>query len=274
MRADTVESAEVRTRWGAEQTQRAAGAPHLFAVVTWGAAATTWLAKALNSHSEVLCFHHCNVEFLKFNPRVVVDGVDYVAMILAAGEGYQAVGDVHGLTRRDIPVLRSTFGDRLSTAVVVREPIARLRTTLAHFERSGTAHDERYRASVADYIDGVIDAAGITLPGEDFEHKLFVHAVNMLNAIVDERHLGPVYRAEDVTGDHSVFVDLVGHLSGGRVAPHPAWVERTLAMRPVNTHDPRDLRLEPWQTDVLESVVTSEAWDAYAELGYPPPKLA
>jgi hypothetical protein len=216
-----------------EVSARLATRPHLFAIVSWGAAATTWLAKSLNTHPEIFCFHAANVPLLKFEPGFRLDGVRYAALILRAAEGYKVGGDVHGFPRRDIPELKKTFGDGFSSAVLVRDLMARLRTQLALFNRPRNRNEPRFVEPIVAYIGGVAAATGVDLPDGDLDAIFFLHAVNLLNAVTEEREVGPIYRNEYVTTRPEALTGLVEHLGGGRMEADRRWVEETLALRRV-----------------------------------------
>lgn len=264
---------ELAPRWTGALAQDLDG-PHLFAVVTWGAAATTWLAKALNSHPEVLCFHHCNNEFLKLEPRVRADGIEYAAIIrTAAGADYPCVGDVHGFYRWEIDPLRQAFGDAFSSVVLVREPIARIRTQLAHLNTWDNKNDPVYRQGIAEYIEPIIESAGVDLPDDDFDRTLFVHVANLLNSVVEEDGIGPFYKAEEVTSDPNVFGGLVAYVSGGRIKPELAWAESALRIPRINIHRNKIGDLSEWQEDVLRKVVSPRAWELYEAIGYERPSF-
>jgi hypothetical protein len=260
---------EVRGQW--PSTFRPGSRPgraHLFAVVSWGAAATTWLAKSLNTHPEIMCLHAANIPLLKFEPGFRLEGIQYAAFILRAADGYKVGGDVHGFPRWDIPVLKESFGEGFSSAVLVRDPIARLRSQLAFFKRPANRGEAHFVEPIRAYIGDVAAAAGVEVELADIDAILFLHAANMLNAVTDEQDIGPLYRTEDVTTQPQVFAELVEHLGGGRIEADGRWVDETLALHPVNTNPPAPLELSDWQRDALSKVVSPKAWELYEELGY------
>ena len=96
----------------------------LFSVISWGCAATHWLARALNSHSEIFCVHAGNFSLHQYGRAPYLDGPEYLRVIGELGTSYAAAGDVHGVDIRSNTGLCVTpFGDRFGCAVVVREPI-------------------------------------------------------------------------------------------------------------------------------------------------------
>ncbi len=97
------------------------------------------------------------------------------------GSSYAAAGDVHGVDLGTIGAARETFGDQFACAVVVREPIARLRSQIALFKSN--LHT---RAWNVDYVQQFIDQ-GVVLPVDNYENRLTLHAISMLNSIVTEQ---------------------------------------------------------------------------------------
>jgi hypothetical protein len=86
---------------------------------------------------------------------------------------------MHGLPRTEISNLRETFGDRFNAVIVVREPVARLRSQMALYgEFRGV---DGWDLS---YAETLIESENIPVDSE--ESRLFVHAANMLNAVTDE----------------------------------------------------------------------------------------
>lgn len=243
----------------------------LFALVSWGCAATTWIAKVLNSHPDVFCAHAANISWMHFggpNSRRL-DGLDYLLLLAEMGNGYIAAGDVHGISRDCIPHLRASFGESFSAAVLVRDPLPRLNSQMALFRRY-----KDFSVWDLSYTDEIIRSKGILLPQKDEEHKMFVHAANMLNAILQEKDLGTVYRMEDLVSSPDVLCCLAEELTGGQVSLNIDWATHALATGKINRHSlaPQPSP-EDWQIDVLRRVVDAGAWDSYKALGYAVPSL-
>jgi len=75
--------------------------PQLFVVVSWGCAATRWLATILNNHPEIFCVHALR----EYWPGIGREDVSYLYTLASHGAVYKAVGDVHGITGANIPWL-------------------------------------------------------------------------------------------------------------------------------------------------------------------------
>jgi hypothetical protein len=235
----------------------------LFAVLSWGCAATKWLAKVLNNHPEILCLHAGSGALARFGSSI--DSLKYFHVLSLLGQGYKAVGDVHGLPRHDLPKLKETFGDRFNAAIVVREPTARLRSQMALYRESPGLG--RWDLS---YLEPLIESENLEVNCE--ESRMFVHAANMLNAIVEEIACGPIYKAEDLTVNPVTLGALIAQMSGGQIVTDRQWIERCLGLGKVNAHSKGEaVGFTDWEVGVLCAVVRPETWRTYQKLGYRPP---
>jgi hypothetical protein len=235
----------------------------LFAVVSWGCAATRWLAKVLNSHPEILCLHNGVGAVASFHSSM--DSLQYFRALSLLGWGYTAVGDVHGLPRMDISKLKEAFGDRFNAVIVVREPVARLRSQMA-------LHKEFQALDGWDlsHVQTLIESKNIVANSE--ESRMFVHAANMLNAVTEEISQGTIYKAEDLTTKPDTLTALIAEISGRQIGTNREWLDTCLGLRKVNAHvKPEAWALTAWQTDVVRAVVLPESWNIYEELGYVTP---
>jgi hypothetical protein len=234
----------------------------LFAVVSWGCAATKWLAKALNSHPEILCLHAGNGAMARL--RVPMDSVQYLTLLSNFGEGYIAVGDVHGLSTTEISKLREAFGSRFNAVIVVREPIARLRSTMALYEHRGLEAPE------FSYAETLIERKNIHAKSE--ESKMFVHAADMLNVVTEEISHGTIYKAENLTTNPNILAALTAEITGGQIGMNQEWLKTCVGLKKVNAHARGEAAaLNDWQVDVMRRVVRPESWRIYEELGYVTP---
>ena len=105
--------------------------PQLFSVISWGCAATAWLAAVLNRHPDIYCVHDANHSWHVLGNIEKLDGVPYLRIIGKQGHAHAAAGEVHGVSRHLVSECRRTFGDKFNAAVVVREPISRIYSQLA-----------------------------------------------------------------------------------------------------------------------------------------------
>jgi len=247
---------------------KSGGLPFLFSVVSWGCAATEWLAKTLNAHPDIFCLHHAHTTWQKIAAAPPLHGWNYLRVVGVLGWTYRAAGDVHGLSLESIRELRSKLGDNFNCAIVTREPIARLSSQMALFERS-----LRKEAWNVDYVQSFIDK-GVRLPQESIDNRLFLHGVNMINNIIQEEPVAPIWRAEDLTTNAALLAQFVRELTRGHVEVEPEWAERAVRRPPSNRHSkpgaaPR--QFEPWQIEAFNKIVEPRAWCLYEKLGYATP---
>ena len=238
--------------------------PRLFAIVSWGQAGTHWLARALNDCPGVFCLHGQNFIWHLFGEAKYLDGLKYLQIVGIQGSGAKAAGDVHGISREAISDIRETFGDRFRSAVLVRDPLPRLRSELAYFKRTASVTTVNL-----DYLEGMLPEALRLLPTGAYPERLFVHATNMLNAVVEEIEVGPIFRMEDVTNDAGKLRALLAHVTAETVEPPTGWAEAAVRSEPTNRHNSEPPRpLVDWQLAVLKSVVRPKAVAIYRYLGY------
>jgi len=242
--------------------------PQLFAIISWGCAATAWLATVLNRHPDIYCVHEANQAWHVLGNVARLDGIDYLRVIGKQGHSHLAAGDVHGVSRHLVPECRRTFGDKFNAVVLLREPISRLHSQLALYRDF-----EGIKAWNLEYLDAVLARTGIVLAPGDYPSRLFVHAVNMLNAVLEEREVGTIYRAEDLTSNPDVLGAFVEEITRGCVSPTAEWLESALQTKKVNIHAGRHPRCElsDWQIGVIRKIVDPRAWEAYEALGYARP---
>ena len=239
-----------------------------FAVISWGATATKWLAWALNSHPDIYCVHQANQFWYSMGGAPLLDGADYLRLIVSQGDGYLAAGDVHGVSRETVPAIRQMFGERFRSAVLIRDPQARLRSQFAVFERY-----KQHRSYEIDYVNDIIDRRGLPISKDDYERKLYVHGIDMLNRITEEVAVGPIFTAESITSNPDALASIVRAVAGDDIEISSEWCERTVASPRLNSHNDgkSDPLTEPWIRELIAKVVQPEAWELYRQYGYEPP---
>lgn len=239
--------------------------PSLFSVVSWGCAGTAWLARALNSHPDVFCVQGANHYLQSMRGIAPMDGLEYMHVIAAIATGHSAVGDVHGISRHLIPELRENYGDVFSSAVVVRDPLPRMHSQLALFKTLPAA-------GLWDlgYVEALAVQLGQNPAAMTQEDRLKLHAFNMLNTIVEEKLVGPIYRIEDLVGKRDSMASLLDHLTHGRLQSPGWWLDHVQNLPALNGHKEPGQRPEflPEELRILSQVVTPEAKALYRDLGY------
>jgi hypothetical protein len=226
----------------------------VFAITSWGAAATRWLADILNRCPGLYCAHAQNFSWRTFG-GAEVDSVRYLQILGVQGHTARAVGDVHGISRLEIPAISEFFGDKFRAAVVICDPFPRLHSQLALFDR--WCHLPVYDT---EYLDTVHPQAIRLLPTGSYYERLFVHGANMLNTIIEEIAVGPIFRMEDLTRDPKALVRIVEYVSANDVVPSQSWAEAHVNSEATNRHNLKPPRaFEPWQNSVLKTVIKEEA---------------
>ena len=212
---------------------------------------------------------HCaNLSWHRIGGAPQLDGWQYLRVLSTSGRGYKACGDVHGISRDQIADLREKLGGYFNCAIVVREPLPRLRSQLALFEGS-----EFKVGWNVDYVQRFIDA-GVRLPEDNILNRLFLHGVNMLNSVIEEDTVASIWRTEDLTGDPVKLMAFVDELTGGNVEAGGEWARQAVGRPRSNVHggSPDAARpFEPWQMEAINRVVEPAAWDIYERLGYKRP---
>jgi hypothetical protein len=241
--------------------------PHVFSVVSWGAAATTWLASALNDCPDVFCLHAANRVWSRLSGASVVDGLLYLQIVGRLGYTAKAAGDVHGISRDHIGSIKEHYGEAFRCAVFVRDPLPRLASQLALFSQYPDS-DPRQTYGDLSYLNDKLPKAVKQLPSGKYEELLFLHAANMLNAIIDETSVGPIWRMEDLTTSPTELINAVHYLTSDSVAPPVDWANKWAGHRKLNQHAKATIDLSSWQRRVLASAVRPDAITAYRALGY------
>ncbi len=246
------------------------GPPGLFAVITWGCAGTKWLAQVLNGHPDVFCVHA--LRFCLGVGEGVSERLDDVQILSAVermGAGLPLAGEVHGLARTSVPRLRARFGTRFRCAGLVRSPAPRLRSQLALFE---TNHYSAAAWPNMEYVESLWGYERIAHHVRSYDRLMFVHAVNMLNAGIEEQELFPLFRLEDLSTCPLSLRAFIRHISGGQVETHDRYLAWAQTQGAPNSHvslaGRRPRAFEAWQTEVIRTMLRPEAVVAYRALGY------
>lgn len=255
-----------------EQRRILSAAPlplHLFAIISWGCTATKWLARVLDSHIDIRCEHYETRAWSLFGRTPQLTSLDYLRVLAFDHEDYKAVGDVHGIARDEIPLLRATLGDKFGCAIIVREPMARLRSQFNLF------HFWNYRGwGRLKYVDKLALSAGVRPKSLSVEQRHMLHGINMLNAIIEEQAVDArIFRMEDITSDAEALRNLVVEITGTKVDCDSAWLENVFHSMPsINQHQgPTSSDFDDWTTNMIGRIVKQEAWKIYETLGYPVP---
>ena len=247
---------------------------NLFAIITWGSTGTSWISKILNHHPEIFCVHELalvldqsklfssNDFWDKFDP------IDYMK-IVARTSHHEVKGDVHSFRPEDIPQLKEYFGKNFTSVVIEREPISRLKSTISLYNST-----KQYKLYDIEFIDDIISKKKIDLPKFDYEHKLFVIGVNLLNAIEREvnYNAGKMFRMEDLVSDPKYLKSLIEEISSGELSADDELLYKMIKTPPANIRASKEkIEFEDWQIDVIKKTVDEKAWDLYSKIGYAKP---
>jgi len=239
-------------------------APRLFSVVTWGCAASDWLANSLNDCPGIFAVHHSNNLWSKFGGARTLSGIRYLEIVGMQGHAALAAGDIHGISRSDIQEIRAEYADIFRAVVLVRHPLPRLRSQVAFFNEF--AHTKAWDVT---YVPQAFPQIVKGLPTGSYEELLFVHGVNLLNSIIEEVAVGPIYRMEDLTTNSQVLIGLVDYLSAGTVSATDDWAARQTGSRGTNQHSHREKpQFSTWQRRVLADLFDPAAIELYRKLDY------
>jgi hypothetical protein len=100
---------------------------------------------------------------------------------------------------------------------------------------------------------------------------MFIHAVNMLNAVLEEQTLFPLYRLEDLSTKPAALKSFLAYISAGRVEADEAYLRWAQSLGAPNSHVRRvggQRAFEPWQLEVVRAILRPETVVAYRALGY------
>jgi hypothetical protein len=244
--------------------------PELFAVITWGCAGTKWLTQVLNGHPEIFCIHALRYCIdVADGVAARIDDVQVLSAVERMGGGLRLAGEVHGLARTSVPRLQAKFGKRFRCAGLVRSPAPRLRSQLALFATHNYSPRAWPNMEYVDRLPGFARVAGMV---RSYEQLMFVHAVNMLNAVIEEQKLFPLYRLEDLSANAAALSGFIDHISGGCIEADEMYLTWAQSLGAPNSHvsmagkAPRPF--EDWQLDVIRAILHPEAIEAYQDLGY------
>jgi len=263
---------------------------HLFAIVSWGATATWWLSRVLNSHPDIFCVHALNNTWNRYKKRKIPTfsnnplryywkgfvkriqssnpSLEYLRNIFLQSTGYSLGGDIHGIPLRDVQNLKLILKDYFNAVVIVREPIARLKSQLSLYRSFGDV-----RAYDATQGEAIILNKKIVLPEKSYQNKLFVQGVNLLNSIKKETEFGKIFRAEDLTINESSLDSLIKEISNNTLEVHIEWLSQVLKTKRINKHKVKEFEFKDWEIEVIKSLVDKKSWELYSKLGYQKPNF-
>ena len=248
---------------------------HLFSRSSPGVRCHGLVGKGFNLHFGILCFHHADLYWERHAGLPRLDTLRYLRFIgVSTARRFNACGDVHGVPIEAVDDLRASLGLQFNCAILVREPLPRLRSQMALFE--SYLNSPFKRAWEIDYVQNFIDR-GVRLPRDNIRNRLFLHGVNMLNNITKEEAVAPIWRCEDITSDLlAALTRFVEELTRGHIQVEAEWAERAVRRPPTNSHCKAGAQreFEAWQIEAINRIVKPQAWWIYERLGYKTPEFA
>ncbi len=247
--------------------------PRLFAVISWGHAATFWLSKMLNAHQEVFCVHDIKHQWSQVtNSEKLNDDILYMKVLEKAGLGCRLSGDCHGVNRERIDDIKEVYGERFRSVVIVRHPIPRILSYLSHAEKKGIDNYnldfEHIENSLDDRLKGRLNTK---------KQLFFVHVMDCVNIIKYEADLGPLFTMERLTKDTGELNNLLRYLSNGELEFKPAMLEGAFSKQ-INPHQKcsdhhisvKEIyeSLPEWQKKAFSYLLNPTSNQLYQDLGY------
>ncbi len=189
---------------------KAGSSDRRFLVTRMGGTGSAWLAKVLNSHSDVFCSHEGILA--QVYPRTTYDADDLFKFTerLAADimhGAYRAFGDVGSAW---LPQFRLIPRSLFTTAMLVRHPIRVLNTRLSRLPANDMSHREIDREQIEAIFD--VDTRGLGPRDLHFLHDAGIWA----RSIVEALHFRPVehvIRIEDLADTHNL-IDVLRQFTG------------------------------------------------------------
>jgi hypothetical protein len=240
---------------------------HVFAVVSWGSAGTKWLSNVLNSHPDIFCVHGARILWSHVAGRQDLGDLDYLRLIGMLGSGCLAAGEVHGIRREGIAGLKQRLGEQFRAIVVVRDPVPRLLS----FVSLGRYFSFSPWEDLA-YLRGLEGFRRVLHVITDRQREYFAHGVNLLNVVIAEDKIAPIFRMEDFTAKPNALRELFCEVTGGAVSIDLDQAAQMITRSPSNAHARREggpsEGLEAWQKEILRAMLLEEAKTIYERLGY------
>ncbi|HEY9676216.1 MAG TPA: hypothetical protein V6D11_32535 [Waterburya sp.] len=245
--------------------------PRLFALISWGATATAWLAKLLNAHPECFCTHHLNFAVsLKAGNHDPNNDLSIMETLARLGFHYRLVGDCHGINRESVPQLLEKFGERFRACVLVRHPITRIESSLKHAKNVGL----EYYGLDYQILKDTLDTSLKNLLQTE-EQLFFVHIMNLINVVEKEVNVGPIFLMENVTRDFHTAQKLMQYLSADELDLNSN-LYTSSSQKSINQHSklanssPETLfeKWPEWQREAFRVLLNPKAKEIYQQLGY------
>ncbi len=223
----------------------------IFYVSSWGGSATTWLARALDNHPEIECFHG-----IKWIPGDALEKYllpeDFAEMLASRETEATFVGSVHGYHGTIMEQLILDRGGKF--AFCTRNPIQRISSLYnGHREKlSSGINAQRYQVMFNEFIVNNKEMfehfAGLNLIRnyQEIDGRITMHIDDLifvwmagLTVYWDRTYLkakGPIFRMEDYTVNQKVFQKVFHHMTQGQLTCNAAYLQEVFSVGRVNRH--------------------------------------
>ena len=237
---------------------------NIFYISSWGGSATAWLARSLDLHPNITCFHggrhwplvsatqdtkdHSGVEAIPRSPEEFA-----VDLAGCGGEGHFA-GGIHGYHRLSMLDATAAHGGRF--AMIARDPIMRINSLVTHHlqtarEACGDDCMEiatfyfRYAEQERKAMDVMIE--GKIMPGLDGVQSIptFVEDMTFFWVVLETFRSdafqlaldsNQIFRMEDFTSKPEVFRTMFRYLTQEKLPCTDDYLDRVFSQGKINVH--------------------------------------
>jgi hypothetical protein len=223
---------------------------HIFYCSSWGASATTWLAKALSLHDDVECYHGSRY-FPDDEEKKHLTTEEFSQELQKRAASGLCVGAIHGFHGDVMEQPINDLGG--SFAYLVRDPVQKLSSLFtSHIDEAQKPENHaNYSVMMAGFIKEYhkqfndLDSLGV-FPGVNMKEDSFVMTEELIffwnislamlydAKIVDSK--SPVYKMEDYTTNPVEFEKVFHYLTGGSLTCSQDYLDKVFNVGRVNVH--------------------------------------
>jgi hypothetical protein len=278
-----------------------------FVVTSHGWSGSHWLAVALDTHPEILCFHSAlhlhargddsSEQFLRANMSkhgaavnsrecLSIDTVFDQEEKRAQNSDKHILGNVHTYRLRDLPALQEKFPPPRTHMVMnlIRHPVSLVASGHGQL-KSFMSWDIYTFVDVVSSLSGNLNVIselanqyGVNLL--DSSVQAFLGACQHLYFLARDQKIAPdapTILMERVTSEPDYFAEVVRRLSVGALECTPSYLDKVFSLGRLNRHaqgekldaSARYERWEPWQQEAFKNaLVNSKLHNYYQKFGY------
>jgi hypothetical protein len=266
---------------------------NIFYISSWGGTATHWLAKSLDSHPELICYHGrrtwpqypaCHAQSEEELPQSQVrDPMDFANDMKAQAEQGQVVGSIHGYHGLAMATPVRALGGRFAAST--RHPV--LRTASLHRHHYAKLLDDNnpgqiaslnffknYAQSQAGIIQNIVTQTGI-----DFGLSELIYlwvSTGTVGFDLECNKLNPkyIFKMEEYTKDKDYYKEMFCFLTQNKVSCDDAYLDAVFTRGKTNVHRTKDSSAEnefsswPESHRALFTTLFTDHRETYASMGY------